>query len=250
MYCSILTMMAIGIDRYLGIVRPMLFRQIRRRKSIAVMSCFLMWAVVLSVLFPLMTTDLTFYIAELHITTCFDVLKKDMLPTLGAWAAFLFSMVFLLFLLPFCVTIFCYISVICKLARDSKTAQKKRAIRLAIIVLMVFTVCFAPNNILLLAHTVLRLYFQKSAYMAYKLSLCLSCLNSCLDPFIYYFASKDFRQKLRQIVNLQTLSSADSMKMEHKESTLYSGHCTYEAQNREHSKVCLMPSTSQLRETE
>lgn len=243
MYCSILTMMAIGIDRYLGIVRPMLFRETRERKAVAVASCLLMWGLVLSVLYPLMTTDLTFYIPELGITTCFDVLKKDMLPSVAAWAAFLFSMVFVLFLFPFCVTTFCYISVIRKLARDSKTAQKKRAIRLAFIVLLVFTLCFAPNNILLLTHSVLRLYYQKSLYMAYKLSLCFSCLNSCLDPFIYYFASKEFRQKLRQIMNLPSLSGADSTRMEHKES-LYSAHCAFEGQEREHSKVSLMPRYS------
>ncbi|MEQ2206445.1 hypothetical protein XENOCAPTIV_029377 [Xenoophorus captivus] len=131
MYCSILTMMAIGIDRYLGIVKPMTFRKNKRRKSVAVISCVLMWGVVLGVLYPLMTTDLTFDIPELGITTCFDVLKKSMLPSVAAWAAFLFTMVFLLFLLPFCVTMFCYVSVIYKLSSDSKTAQKGRAIRLA-----------------------------------------------------------------------------------------------------------------------
>lgn len=249
MYCSILTMMAIGIDRYLGIVKPMQFRQIRKRKSIAVIICLLMWGLVLSVLYPLMTTDLTFYVAELGITTCFDVLKKKMLPTQSAWAAFLFSMVFVLFLFPFCVTTFCYVSVIRKLARYSKTAQKERAIRLAFIVLLVFTLCFAPNNILLFAHSVLRLFYGKSLYMAYKLSLCFSCLNSCLDPFIYYFASKDFRQKLRQIMNLQSLVSADSTKMEFKES-LYSTHCAFEGQEREHNNLCLMPGTPQHKETE
>lgn len=241
MYCSILTMMAIGIDRYLGIVKPMQFRQTRKRKFNAVIGCLVMWGLVLSVLYPLMTTDLTFDIPELGITTCFDVLKKDMLPSMLAWAAFLLSMVFILFLLPFCVTTFCYVSVIRKLARDSKTAQKERAIRLAFIVLLVFTVCFAPNNILLLSHTVLRLFYKKSAYMAYKLSLCFSCLNSCIDPFIYYFASKDFRQKLRQILNLQSLSSMDLVATDHKES-LYSAQCTFEGQEREHSKVSLMPT--------
>lgn len=215
-------MMAIGIDRYLGIVRPMMFRQTRQRKSIAVISCFLMWGLVLGVLYPLMTTDLTYNIPELNITTCFDVLKKNMLPSVSAWALFLFSMVFILFFFPFCVTTFCYISVIRKLARDSKTAQKKRAIRLAIVVLLVFVLCFAPNNILLLVHSILRLFYDRTIYMAYKLSLCFSCLNSCLDPFIYYFASKDFRQKLREIMRMQSLSSADSMKMEQKE-TLFSG---------------------------
>lgn len=217
MYCSILTMMAIGIDRYLGIVRPMLFRRIRKKRLIAFISCFVMWGLVLSTLYPLMTTDLTYRVPQLNITTCFDILKTEMLPSMAAWAAFLFSMVFVLFLFPFCVTSFCYISVIRKLASDSKTSQKKRAIRLAVIVLLVFTLCFGPNNILLLIHSVLRLYYKKSIYTAYKLSLCFSCLNSCLDPFIYYFACKDFRQKLREIINLQSLSSGDSMKMENKE---------------------------------
>ncbi|XP_029980866.1 P2Y purinoceptor 8 [Sphaeramia orbicularis] len=239
MYCSVLTMMAIGIDRYLGIVRPMLFRETRERKFVAVISCLLMWGLVLSVLHPMMTTDLTFHVPELGITTCFDVLKKNMLPSQAAWAAFLFSNVFFLFFFPFCVTTFCYVRVIKKLAKDSKTAQKHRAIRLAFIVLLVFTLCFAPNNILLLAHSVLRLYYDKSLYMAYKLSLCFSCLNSCLDPFIYYFASKDFRQKLREIMNLRSLSSADS-KLEHRES-LYSTRCAIEGQDRQHSKVALMP---------
>ncbi|XP_053184543.1 P2Y purinoceptor 8 [Scomber japonicus] len=223
MYCSILTMMAIGIDRYLGIVKPMWFRETREKKSIAVISCLLMWGLVLCVLYPLMTTDLTFDIPELGITTCFDVLKKDMLPNKLAWAAFVFGMVFVLFLFPFCVTIFCYVNVIRKLAKDSKNAQKAKAIRLAFIVLLVFTLCFAPNNILLFTHTVLKLFHGKSLYMAYKISLCCSCLNSCLDPFIYYFASKEFRQKLRQIMNLHSLSSADSIRMECKE-TLYSAN--------------------------
>ncbi|KAM4561099.1 P2Y purinoceptor 8 [Fundulus diaphanus] len=222
MYCSILTMMAIGIDRYLGIVKPMVFRKNKRRKSIAVISCLLMWGLVLGVLYPLMTTDLTFHIPELGITTCFDVLKMKMLPSVAAWAAFLFTLAFILFLLPFCVTTFCYVSVIYKLSSDCKTVQKGRAIRLAVVVLVVYAVCFAPNNILLLTHSVLRLFYNKSMYMAYKLSLCFSCLNSCLDPFIYYFASKDFRQKLRQIMNLQTLSSVDTIRLENKE-TLYSG---------------------------
>ncbi|XP_072300990.1 P2Y purinoceptor 8 [Eucyclogobius newberryi] len=237
MYCSILTMMAIGIDRYLGIVRPLLFRETRQRKSMAILSCFFMWGLVLSVLYPLMTTDLTFHIPELEITTCFDVLKKNMLPSQAAWAAFLFCMFFVLFFFPFCVTTFCYIRVIQQLGQDSKTAQKDRAIRLALIVLLVFTFCFAPNNILLLAHTVMRLFYNKSLYMAYKLTLCFSCLNSCLDPFIYYFASKDFRQKLRQIMRWHSLSSTES-KQEHR-GILHSMQCASEGQQSK-KQVSLM----------
>ena len=238
MYCSILTMMAISVDRYLGIVRPMLFRQIRKRKSVAVIGCIFMWGVVLSVLFPLMKTDLTFYVPELGITTCFDMLKKDMLPSIKAWAAFLFGIVVILFLIPFIVTSFCYISVIGKLHRDSKTAQKGKAKRLAVTVLLVFTIFFAPNNILLLAHTVARLFFNSSFYMAYKLSLSLSCLNSCVDPFIYYFASKDFRQKLRHMLRLRTLSSGETGRSEHNRESMMSTQYPSGGQEGENSRVC------------
>ncbi|KAM6985041.1 P2Y purinoceptor 8 [Aplochiton taeniatus] len=233
MYCSILTMMAIGVDRYLGIVRPMLFRNTRGRKSFAVIGCFLMWGVVLSVLHPLMTTDLTFHVPKLGITTCFDVLKRDMLPSIKAWATFVFMLIFILFILPFSVTTFCYVSVIHKLAKDSNTDQKRKAIRLASMVLLVFTLCFAPNNIILLAHTVLRLFYKESLYMAYKLSLSLSCLNSCLDPFIYYFASKEFRHKLRQMLKLNTLSSVDTMR------GLYSGQHMSDGQEGQGGRVLL-----------
>lgn len=232
MYCSILTMTAISVDRYLGIVRPMTFRQMRESKSMAVIVCLFMWALVLLVLYPLMTTDLTFYVPELQITTCFDMLRRDMLPSITAWAAFLFTMFVILFLFPFCITTFCYIRVIRKLTRDSKTAQKGRAVRLAITVLLVFTLCFAPNNILLITHTVQKLFYGRSLYLAYKLSLSFSCVNSCLDPFIYYFASKEFREKLRQMFKLRSLSSVDA-------GSYYSAHYTCNGQEGEHSKVCL-----------
>ncbi|XP_029936806.1 P2Y purinoceptor 8 [Myripristis murdjan] len=235
MYCSILTMTAISVDRYLGIIRPLRFRQMRESKFMAVIVCLLMWGLVLLVLHPLMTTDLTFYVPELQITTCFDMLRRDMLPSITAWAAFLFAMFVILFLFPFCITTFCYISVIRRLTRDSKTAQKGRAVRLAFTVLLVFTLCFAPNNILLITHTVQRLFYGRSLYLAYKLSLSFSCVNSCLDPFIYYFASKEFREKLRQMFKLRSLSSVDAP-------SFYSAHYTCNGQEGEHSKVCLSQS--------
>ncbi|XP_028847504.1 P2Y purinoceptor 8 [Denticeps clupeoides] len=227
MYCSILTMTAISIDRYLGIVKPLLFREIRENTTYAVVCCMVMWGVVLAVLYPMESTDLTFKVKDLNITTCFDVLKKDMLPSLAAWALVMFVMFVALFLIPFLVTIFCYVSIIWKLSKDAADDQKSRAIRLAFTVLFVFIVCFAPNNILLIAHAMRRLFHNKSLYMAYKISLLLSCLNSCLDPFIYYFACREFRNKLRRMLNLRALSSTDHT-LGHKDSIFSSRSPSHE----------------------
>ncbi|KAL2081335.1 hypothetical protein ACEWY4_023188 [Coilia grayii] len=182
MYCSILTMTAISVDRYLGIVKPMTFRDIREKSAYAVALCAIMWAVVLTILIPLERADLLYEVKELGINTCFDVIRLDFLP-----------------------------SIICKLVKGGNVSQPKgKVVRLAIIVLFVFVVCFAPNNILLIVHPVSKLFYDKSLYMAYKLSLSLSCVNSCLDPFIFYFACKEFRRKLRQMLRLQSLSSVDT----------------------------------------
>ncbi|XP_028655815.1 P2Y purinoceptor 8 isoform X2 [Erpetoichthys calabaricus] len=229
MYCSILTMMAISAERYFGIVHPMKYDC--RRKHYAIGACLAMWALVLGVLYPMESTDLTYRVKELNITTCFDVLKKDMLPTMQHWAAFLFVLVFILFLIPFIITVSCYIAIIvCLLKeRDTRSIHKRRAISLAILVVLVFVTCFAPNNIIFFLHIINKIYYEKSYYAAYKLSLSFSCVNSCLDPFIYYFASKDFRRKFRKLFGLP-VSNSDLITTQHFRESLFSARSLSQAE--------------------
>ncbi|XP_026126654.1 P2Y purinoceptor 8-like [Carassius auratus] len=229
MYSSILFMTAISADRYLGIVKPMLFREMRKRKTYAIGACIFIWLLVLVILNPLERNDLTYEVKERNIITCFDVLRKDMLPGIAHWAGFLFGLFIILFLCPFIITVYCYINIIYVLVRKTNSHQKDRAVRLACIVLFVYIFCFAPNNILLLAHSIARLYYDKSLYFYYKLSLSLSCINSCLDPFIYYFASKEFRRKLRQMLRLQTLSMGETQMIEGRRESFFSGRTTNNA---------------------
>lgn len=229
MYCSVLSMTAISADRYLGIVKPMRFREMRKNNKYAVVACIFMWLLVLAILSPMETTDLTYYVAERNIVTCFDVLRRTMLPSIAHWAAFLFAMFIILFLCPLIITVYCYINIIYVLVRKANSHQKGRAVRLACTVLIVFIFCFAPNNILLLAHTITKLYYGKSLYIYYKLSLSLSCINSCIDPFIYYFASKEFRRKLRQMLHLQTLSTTDTQMIESHRESIFSARTTCNA---------------------
>ncbi|XP_067889295.1 P2Y purinoceptor 8-like [Heterodontus francisci] len=222
MYCSILTMTCISLDRYIGVVKPMHCAR-WRTKRYAIAICLGMWALILIVLLPLEITDLTYEVHKLNITTCFDILKKDMLPSQGAWAAFLFTFFGILFMIPFCITVYCYIGIIAKLIKSSSSyanAQKKRAISLASIVLLVFVTCFAPNNFILIVHIINRVFLDKGIYAAYKVTLTLSCLNSCLDPFIYYFASKEFRKKLRAYFGIPYISSQGSFTEYRRESIL------------------------------
>ncbi|MEE6469077.1 hypothetical protein FKM82_008489 [Ascaphus truei] len=212
MYSSILTIMFISIVRYLGIVHPMRSTT-WKRKRYAVVTCIGMWTVLLIAFHPLASTDLTYKVEYLQKVTCFDVLKWSMLPNIFSWAAFILGLFFFLFLIPFIVTVACYIGIIWKLVQTSHryaNGQGSRSLKLAIIVLVVFITCFAPNNFILVIHTINRLFYAKSYYHAYKLTLTLSCLSSCLDPFLYYFASKDFCKKIREVIG---------KKAQHSEST-------------------------------
>ncbi|KAF1591797.1 P2Y purinoceptor 8, partial [Eudyptes moseleyi] len=222
MYSSILTMTCISIERYMGVVYPM--KLIKwRRKRYALAACLGMWIFLLLAFYPLESTDLTYEVKELGIITCFDVLKWDMLPNFAAWVAFLLTLFVVLFLIPFVVTVGCYIGTIRKLIQTSNrygNRQKTRSIYLAMIVLSVFITCFAPNNFILLVHMIIRLFYDRSLYPAYKFTLCLSCLNNCIDPFIYYFASKEFYQKFMQVFRPKVLLS-DSL--ENRRESLFSG---------------------------
>lgn len=210
MYSSILTMTCISVDRFLGVVYPLASARWRRRRY-AVATCAGMWCLLLAALSPLARTDLTYAVEELGIVTCFDVLKSTMLPSVAMWAIFLFTLFVVLFLVPFVVTVACYTATILRLLRTPDThgqeGQRRRAVSLAAVVLLAFVTCFAPNNFVLLAHMVSRLFLGTSYYHVYKLTLCLSCLNNCLDPFVYYFASREFQQRLRRYVGSSCCSS-------------------------------------------
>ncbi|XP_052635657.1 free fatty acid receptor 2-like [Harpia harpyja] len=117
------------------------------------------------------------------IQKCYDDFSEDQLSFVLPLRLELFLV---LFLLPFTVTIFCYINFVrALLARPNIPLEKKqRAVGLAVATMVNFGVCFAPYN---LSHVVGFVEKRSPDWRVY--ALLLTSLNAALDPLVFYFSS-------------------------------------------------------------
>ncbi|XP_066472352.1 proteinase-activated receptor 1-like [Tiliqua scincoides] len=202
MYCSILLMMAISIDRFLAVVYPMQSLS-WRTLSRAYIVCVAIWFVALAGVIPLLITEQTWIIPQLNITTCHDVLHADRLE--GYYFIFftIFSSTF--FFVPLIISSVCYVCIIrCLRSSDiaAKQSKKRRALLLSIAVFSVFIVCFGPTNVLLLIHYIYFSYkrYMDNIYFAYLICVCISSVSCCIDPLIYYYASSECQRQLSNLL--------------------------------------------------
>ncbi|XP_049651793.1 proteinase-activated receptor 2 isoform X1 [Accipiter gentilis] len=214
MYCSILFMTCLSVQRYWVVVNPIVHS--RKKSEIALGISLAIWILIFLGTIPMYLVNQTAFISNLNITTCHDVLPENVLAY-DMFNYFL-SLAIGLFLIPALLTAVAYILMIKTLnasISDVSTAKKrKRAIKLIIAVLSMYLICFTPSNVLLVVHyLLLKTYSQSYLYMSYITALCLSTLNSCIDPFIYYYISKDFRDNLKNALLCRSVRTTRRMQV-------------------------------------
>ncbi|XP_019937151.2 proteinase-activated receptor 2 [Paralichthys olivaceus] len=214
MYCSISFITCISVQRYWAVVNPLSVHQ--RSNRIAVCVSVAVWVVVWLLTIPLYLYDQEVHIENLDIFTCHDVTK----PSQKKMAAgYFLTMGTVGFVAPTVVCIISYILTLKALSRnkmmDESVAKKRRkAIILIITVLVMFLVCFTPSNIMLLVHYILLLgEATNNLYGFYITTLCLASLNSCLDPFVYYFISEDFRSHVKNTFLCRSERTVERMRV-------------------------------------
>ncbi|MGH0170279.1 UNVERIFIED_CONTAM: hypothetical protein FKN15_076808 [Acipenser sinensis] len=198
MYCSILFMTCLSVQRYWVIVNPMSHH--RKNMQIAVGVCIAIWILIALSTIPLYVSNQTLNITSPKITTCHDVLPEEDLAY--NMFGYFVSMAVGAFLFPAVLTVTAYVLMIktltASITDENIGKKRRRAIVLIITVLVMYLVCFTPSNIMLVVHySVLRGNGIDKTYAFYVTALCLASLNSCIDPFIYYFVSQDFRDHVK-----------------------------------------------------
>ncbi|KAM5264152.1 proteinase-activated receptor 2 [Ctenodactylus gundi] len=214
MYCSILFMTCLSVQRYWVIVSPM--THARRKAGMALGISLGIWLLILLVTVPLYIMRQTIHIPALNITTCHDVLPEEVL--VGDMFSYFLSLAIGVFLFPALLTVSAYVLMIRALqssAMDQSSEKKKRrAIRLIVTVLAMYLLCFTPSNLLLVVHYFLiKARGQSHVYAFYLAALCLSTLNSCIDPFVYYFVSQDFRDHVRNALLCRSVRAVKQMQV-------------------------------------
>ncbi|KAM6953758.1 proteinase-activated receptor 4, partial [Aplochiton taeniatus] len=196
MYCSMLCLALVAMDRYIALVHPFGAKVLRSQRISLYMS-LAVWLVALAAMLPLLASKQSYLLEELRITTCHDALPQSEQTTY--FLPYFVSLFTVCFLLPLLVVLYCHGAVIRALVAEGK--RYNHAVKVTVLVLLVFIVCLLPSNILLLLTCMDSKWagMGEDLYVPYMISLAVSTFNSCVDPFIFYYVSDDFREKARRV---------------------------------------------------
>ncbi|XP_060117266.1 probable G-protein coupled receptor 132 [Heteronotia binoei] len=194
-YISILLLCCISIDRYMAVVYPLRSRGIRTQRIAAGVTLVVFGIV--AVIYSRVFFDNN--IQGPNSTTCFE-------STLNNHLAIINIVRFLIgFVTPFAILIFMNYRIFqnVKISYSLNPQKKSKVKYLAVAIISIFVVCFAPYHFTLLVRAVHfhqnpedHCVFENKTYTVSTIFLCLSTANSVADPFIYVLASENARNEI------------------------------------------------------
>ncbi|XP_074837562.1 free fatty acid receptor 2-like [Carettochelys insculpta] len=184
-YISSLFLMAVSVERYLGVAFPIKYK-LCRRPAYAAVASVVFWVATYckcSIVYIVQYKNGPSSPIQSNESYCYENFTATQLQILLPVRLEFFIV---LFCLPFTITLFCYVSFVRILvALPSIPARRKqRAVGLAVATLSNFIICFAPYN---LSHLVG--FVQKDSPRWRVYALLLTTLNASMDPAIFYFSS-------------------------------------------------------------
>ncbi|XP_020369510.1 cysteinyl leukotriene receptor 2-like [Rhincodon typus] len=199
MYCSIYFLTLISVLRYFAVVHPMKCLKYRNVRSVQIM-CVAVWVFVGAVSSPLQFSS--YKTTNEAREKCFEFTNA----LSQIYPMNLFSLI-VGCIIPFFTITVCYIFVVktlltSKITHHQQVSSRRKAVAVIIIVTIIFLTSFLPYHIIRTAYLTL-MSNKKTASPAFcfvqigsVVTLCIAAINPCLDPFLYYFAAENFRDKL------------------------------------------------------
>lgn len=203
--CGSLLLAGIGFDRYLAIVHVVSSLKTRRSQTVHLI-CALLWLFCLAISMP----NIVFLSVEprrndptwlqchfnIHAIHAQWLLVSRLLTHL------------LCFILPLAIMGYCYTAIVFTLYHSQQSLEKQGAIRLAMVVTLVFCLCWLPYNITLFVDTLVSQNVLTLKTCQRKISLALGLMvtesigfsHCCLNPILYAFVAVHFRKELLRLL--------------------------------------------------
>lgn len=202
-YSSILFLTCISMDRYIVIVRAMDVRK-TNRQLLSWGVCALVWSVGILLSLPGLYYS-AFIPLHSNLTVCSELYSTN---TADEWR--LATRILrhgLGFVIPLAIMLPCYGVTIKRLLLIRGGFQRQRAMRVIVVVVVVFLLCWTPYHITLMTDSFFRtkvIPYRCPARMAVDKALfvtqALGLLHSCVNPILYAFVGEKFRRRLLQIM--------------------------------------------------
>ncbi|XP_060641633.2 free fatty acid receptor 2-like [Anolis sagrei] len=189
-YLSTLFLMGVSVERYLCIAYPVKHKLNHRPTYTKVASLFFWFLACshcLGIAYGIEYSDRTAK-KDGPNSTCYNNFPTSQLQIVLTTRL---EVCIVLFLIPFIITLFCYIRVIRILSSmpNIKPQKKQRAVALALATVLIFSLAFAPYNI---SHLVGFIEGKNSTWRME--TFVFTSLNTILDPVIFFFSSATIRQ--------------------------------------------------------
>ncbi|KAM9707722.1 G protein-coupled receptor 65 [Menidia menidia] len=194
-YISEALLCCVAVSRYLAVVHPLKYGSLRKVGTAAAVTVAV-WVLVACLNVSTITWEESYYETK-KIALCFGIF----LPTSKNLVHAAVARLFLGFVIPVVLVIFCTwrIRVAVKNNQATKKKERRHISKLLTVVLSCLLFCFGPIHVIMLLHTLVNdCESMKWIVSIYKICDAVTTLNCLVDPLLYCFITRTGKDYLRQ----------------------------------------------------